>query len=79
MTPISALSRRADNHPRQVAFNQRQRDLDLSAARDRADRLARGLLTRGVWQGDRVALHMTNLARLDPSSLSRALITAIAP
>jgi long-chain acyl-CoA synthetase len=64
MTPITALYRRADTHPFEVAFIDANGIWSYRQLATEADRLARAFLARGVRQGDRVALHMPNLAEL---------------
>jgi long-chain acyl-CoA synthetase len=78
MTPITALYRRADNHPRQVAFITGNEIWTYRRLATEADRLARALLVRGVRQGDRVALHMANLAELAVAYYACFRIGAIA-
>jgi long-chain acyl-CoA synthetase len=64
MTPISALYRWAETRPGQVAFITGKQTWSYRRLATEADRLARALRARGVGEGDRVALHMANLAEL---------------
>jgi long-chain acyl-CoA synthetase len=59
-TPISALVRQVETRPTDTAFIFRGERWTYQRLAAEAERLARGLATRGIGPGDRVALHMMN-------------------
>jgi non-ribosomal peptide synthetase component E (peptide arylation enzyme) len=61
MTPTEALYHRAKTRPKSVAFIKDKEIWTYERLATEVDRLARGLIERGVRKGDRVALHMANL------------------
>ena len=59
-TPIEALYQRARTSPNGVAFIVGDNKWKYGWLAAQAERLARGLAGRGIWKGDRIALHMPN-------------------
>lgn len=64
MTPIEHLDRQAKARPNAKAFIAGDEIWTYARVVTEVDRLARGLIARGVRRGDRVALHMTNVPEL---------------
>src|SRR5271170_7211914 len=60
MTPISILHRQAETRPDQTAFVFGGDVWSYRRLATEAERLAHGMLTQGLRDGDRVALHMMN-------------------
>ena len=58
---VAALVRRAESAPGDVVLICGERSLTMFELVEASERLAGALLARGVWAGDRVALHMRNL------------------
>src|SRR5262245_50672134 len=61
---IEALHHRANSRPESVAFVSGQDVWTYQRLKTEAERLARGLTKRGLREGNRVALHITNAAEL---------------
>src|ERR1700751_3351594 len=64
MTPTGVLNDFAKRLPNNVAFIKDKQIWTYERLAAEVDRLARGLIEHGVRKGDRVALHMANLAEL---------------
>jgi non-ribosomal peptide synthetase component E (peptide arylation enzyme) len=64
MTPTGVLYDFAKALPNNVAFIKDKQIWTYERLATEVDRLARGLIEHGVRKGDRVALHMANLAEL---------------
>src|ERR1700751_4491580 len=64
MTPTGVLNDFAKRLPNNVAFIKDKQIWTYERLATEVDRLARGLIEHGVRKGDRVALHMANLAEL---------------
>ena len=60
MTPITALQHQAETHPESTAFIMDGDVWSYARFATEVDRLARGLVGRGLRPGDRVALHLWN-------------------
>jgi long-chain acyl-CoA synthetase len=63
MTPTGTLYHRVTG-PKKVAFIKDQEIWTYERLATEVDRLARGLVERGLRKGDRVALHLANLPEL---------------
>ncbi|MFL5267127.1 MAG: class I adenylate-forming enzyme family protein [Stellaceae bacterium] len=61
---VEALHHRANSHPESVAFLSGQDVWTYQRLKTEVECLARGLMMRGLREGDRVALHITNAAEL---------------
>src|SRR6516225_11029934 len=64
MTPTEALYHRVVTGPEKVAFTEGKEIWTYERLATEVERLARGLVERGLRRGDRVALHMANLPEL---------------
>lgn len=64
MTPLAALHHQAADNPDGVAFIFGRDRWTYARLAEQAERLARGLLDRGIRKGDRVVLHMPNRPEL---------------
>src|SRR5262249_5093919 len=64
MTPRGALYYRVATGPEKVAFTEGRQIWTYERLATEVERLARGLVERGLQPGDRVALHMANLPEL---------------
>jgi long-chain acyl-CoA synthetase len=60
MTPIEALGYQSQTRPERTAFVFHDEIWSYKQLAIEAERLARGLVARGVFPGDRVVLHMMN-------------------
>ena len=60
MTPITALRHHAETRPESTAFVMGKDVWSYARFAVEVDRLARGLIARGLRRGDRVALHLFN-------------------
>jgi long-chain acyl-CoA synthetase len=60
ITPIKALHQLADTHPRELAIIYGEQSWTYEKLATGCERLAVGLLRRGIRSGDRVVLHMMN-------------------
>jgi acyl-CoA synthetase (AMP-forming)/AMP-acid ligase II len=78
MTPIKALHHQADSRPDQVAFVFGGEIWTYARLAAETEHLSCALLAHGVRQGDRVALHMTNLPELVTAYYACMQIGAIA-
>ena len=78
LTPINALHRQAETRPDGTALIASGEVWTYQRMATEAERLAYALLTRGVQQGDRVALHMANLPELAVAYYACFRIGAIA-
>ena len=67
----SLLRERAQHHPERLALVDRNRRWSYRELDERADRLAGGLHARGIAAGDRILIHLPNVAEF--LSLSFAL------
>src|SRR5215471_17877197 len=64
MTPTEALYHRVVTGPEKAAFTEGKEIWTYERLATEVERLARGLVERGLRKGDRVALHMANLPEL---------------
>lgn len=64
MTPINVLHRQAETRPAQTAFIFGDDVWTYRRLATEAERLAQGMLARGLRPGDRVVLHMANLPEM---------------
>src|SRR5215475_9701539 len=64
MTPTGALYHRVATGPENVAFTEGRQIWTYKRLATEVERLARGLVERGLQPGDRAALHMANLPEL---------------
>jgi long-chain acyl-CoA synthetase len=64
MTPTTTLSLRAETGRENVAFIKDKEIWTYGRVSTEVERLAHGLIERGLRKGDRVALHMANLPEL---------------
>ena len=64
MTPTDALHHRVETGRGKVAFTKDEDRWTYERLAIEVERLARGLVARGLRKGDRVALHMANLPQL---------------
>jgi acyl-CoA synthetase (AMP-forming)/AMP-acid ligase II len=78
MTPTDHLEHQAQTRARHVAFISENEIWNYQRLASESERLARALVTRGVRQGDRVALHMANLPEMATAYFACFRVGAIA-
>jgi long-chain acyl-CoA synthetase len=78
MTPLEGLQEQAAKRPNGLAFIAGDDSWSYRRVAEEAERLAQALLARGVRQGDRVALHMSNRPELVSAYYACLLTGAIA-
>lgn len=77
-SPLSALSERARMRPDEIVLVCGYRQWTAGSLLDKTDRLASALASRGVRPGDRVAIHMFNIAEAAIAYLACLRLGAIA-
>jgi len=78
MTPIASLYQQAKTRPNAIAPIHGENIWSYQRLADAVERLARGLVGRGIRKGDRIVLHMPNRAELAVSLFAYFHIGAMA-